>query len=110
MNIEYTAHLHTQHPHILNYKRLTNLVIVGVVQIFLILFVLFHLVPNCPLTRGRMAVIYRVVRIPSGTNIGPGGKSSSTEWVQEIEVGLADTLKGQQDQVVLKHNCVLLNQ
>ena len=83
---------------------ITNLVIVGVVQIFLILLVLLHLVSHRPLSRGRVPVVHRVVGVPSGTDIGPGGESSGTAGEMQIRSKVSN------HKWFLKHNGVLLGQ
>lgn len=55
-----------------------HLIVIGVVQIFIIIIgclVLLHLVPDCPLPGGRMAVIHGVVGIASGADIRAGGEA-----------------------------------
>lgn len=60
-----------------------HLIIIGVIQIFIIIIlVLFHLVPNCPLSWGCMTVIHWIVGITSRPNIRSGGESSCTDEEQ----------------------------
>lgn len=60
--------------------KIQHLIIVCVVQIFIIvILVLFHLIPNSPLSRWCMPVIHWIIGISSRTNIRSGCKASGTE-------------------------------
>lgn len=63
----------------LPYVMQSYLIVVGVVQIFLLLFLtLFHLVTHCPLSRGRVTVVHRVISVTSRTDIRSCGETRST--------------------------------
>lgn len=70
-----------RHTNQLSHKsKIWYLIIVCVVQIFIIvILVLFHLIPNSPLSRRCMPVVHWVVGISSRTDIRSRGETSGTE-------------------------------
>ena len=90
-----------------------HLIIVGIIEIFFILLVLLHLVPNRPLPWGGMPIIHWIIGITSRTNIWSGGETSRTEEKSQntkLGIGLeqGNSIKNLKTYVTNAHSSFLL--